>query len=444
MRKARLLNWTAGPGPRIGWAARVREAGAPLAVRPYRLHFTARVLSWTGSAVSPIALAFAVLHIGGGAGALGLVLAASVAPQILLLLVGGVVADRLPRARVMVWSNIVCALAESLAALLLWSGTARVWHLVLMSGICGAASAFFTPAAGGIVKEVVPAEARHAANALLKIAQNLVKVSGPAIGGVLVAAVGSAWAIGWDALTFAASALLFARIDLKPGSVKVKTGFLADLRGGWTDFRSRRWLWVMVVQGALVVPVWLVGYQLLGPVYGERFLGGAGLWGLVVSGFTAGLVAGAAVALMWRPRLVGRVVCAGTGSLALPLAAMAAAAPLPVLVAATAAAGTGLAVSMTVWSGLVQERIPADRLSRALSYSTLGQLVPVPFGYLLAGPVSRAVGVRATLAGGALVIVLAAVVPLLIRQVRALALAGQSAHEPVPAETAGVSARAPR
>ncbi|MDO0939248.1 MFS transporter [Streptomyces sp. DG2A-72] len=444
MRKARLLNWTAGPGPRIGWAARVREAGAPLAVRPYRLHFTARVLSWTGSAVSPIALAFAVLHIGGGAGALGLVLAASVAPQILLLLVGGVVADRLPRHRVMVWSNIVCALAEALAAALLWSGTARVWHLVLMSGICGAASAFFTPAAGGIVKEVVPAEARHAANALLKIAQNLVKVSGPAIGGLLVAVFGSAWAIGWDALTFAASAVLFARIDLKPGAVKVKAGFLADLRDGWTDFRSRRWLWVMVVQGALVVPVWLVGYQLLGPVYGARFLGGAGLWGLVVSGFTAGLVAGAAVALMWRPRLVGRVVCAGTGSLALPLAAMAAAAPLPVLVAATAAAGTGLAVSMTVWSGLVQERIPADRLSRALSYSTLGQLVPVPFGYLLAGPVSRAVGVRATLAGGALVIVLAAVVPLLIRQVRALALAGQSAHEPVPTETAGVSARAPR
>ncbi|MEY9997727.1 MFS family permease [Streptomyces sp. V4I8] len=283
MRRARLLNWTAEAGPRIGWAARIREAGAPLRLRPYRLHFTARVLSWTGSAVSPIALAFAVLHIGGGAGALGLVLAASVAPQILLLLVGGVVADRLPRARVMVWSNIVCALAEGLAAALLWSGTARVWHLVLMSGVCGAASAFFTPAAGGIVKEVVPPEARHAANALLKIAQNLVKVGGPALGGVLVAAFGSAWAIGWDAVTFVFSALLFARIDLKPGPVKVRTGFLADLRDGWTDFRSRRWLWVMVVQGALVVPVWLVGYQLLGPVYGERFLGGAGLWGLVVA-----------------------------------------------------------------------------------------------------------------------------------------------------------------
>lgn len=173
MRKARLHDRNpAGPVPRISWAARVREAGAPLAIRPYRLHFAARLLSWTGSAVAPIGLAFAVLKISGGPGALGAVLAASVVPQILLLLVGGVVADRLPRHRVMVWSNVVCAVAEAAAVLLLLSGTARVWHLVAMSAVCGAAGAFFTPAAGGIVVEVVPAELRHAANALLKIGQN--------------------------------------------------------------------------------------------------------------------------------------------------------------------------------------------------------------------------------------------------------------------------------
>ncbi|MFE9905147.1 MFS transporter [Streptomyces achromogenes] len=91
----------------------------PLAIRPYRLHFTARLLSWTGSAVAPIGLAFAVLRIGGGPGALGTVLAASAVPQILLLLVGGVAADRLPRDRVMVWSNVVCAVAEAAAVLLL-------------------------------------------------------------------------------------------------------------------------------------------------------------------------------------------------------------------------------------------------------------------------------------------------------------------------------------
>lgn len=442
MRKARLHDRNpAGPVPRISWAARVREAGVPLAIRPYRLHFTARLLSWAGSAVAPIGLAFSVLKVGGGPGALGAVLAASVVPQILLLLVGGVVADRLSRARVMVWSNVVCAVAEAVAVLLLVSGTARVWHLVAMSAVCGAAGAFFTPAAGGIVVEVVPAELRHAANALLKIGQNTVKVAGPALGGVLVAVVGPGWALGWDALTFAAAALLFSRISLKAKTVKVRAGFTADLREGWDDFRSRRWLWVMVCQAAVIVPVWLVGYQLLGPVYGQQVLGGAAPWGVVVSGFTAGLVAGAAVALMWTPRQVGVVVCAGTGSMAVPLAAMAAAVPLPVLVVATGVAGTGLAVSMTVWASLVQEGIPADRLGRTLSYSTLGQILPVPFGYLLAGPASHVFGLRTTLATGALIIAAAAVVPLAIAQVRGLCLAPAPAKE---ADGTATMARAER
>ncbi|MFJ6527271.1 hypothetical protein ACIQMZ_18555 [Streptomyces longwoodensis] len=105
-------------------------------------------------------------------------------------------------------------------------------------------------------------------------------MAGPALGGVLVAVVGPGWALGWDALTFAASALLFSRISLKAKNVKVRTGFTADLREGWDDFCSRRWLWVMVCQAAVIVPVWLVGYQLLGPVYGQRVLGGAapGAW----------------------------------------------------------------------------------------------------------------------------------------------------------------------
>lgn len=93
---------------------------------------------------------------------------------------------------------------------------------------------------------------------------------------------------------------------------------------------------------------------------------------------------------------------------------------------------------MTAWSGLVQERIPADRLSRVLSWSTLGQLVPVPVGYLAAGPLAGMFGVRRVLTAGAVVIGVAVVVPLLMRQVRALTLA------PPPASPAEELATAPR
>ncbi|MFD5696557.1 MFS transporter [Streptomyces lasiicapitis] len=394
-----------------------------MSVQPYRLHFAARLLSWTGSAVAPIGLAFAVLSLGGGATGLGVVLAAGVVPQILLLLIGGVVADRWSRASVMVWANIVSAVAEAVAAVLLWTGMAQVWHLVLTSVLCGVASAFFTPAAGGLVVEVVPAEMRHQANALLKIGQNSVKVGGPAVGGAVVAVAGPAWTIGWDAVTFAVAAMLCARIGLAPAPAKIRTGFVHDLKEGWSDFWSRRWLWLMVLQGAVVVPVWLVGYQMLGPVYGNRYLGGAGLWGLVVSAFTGGLIAGSAVALLLKARRVGVAVCLGTGTMALPLAAMAMNAPLVVLAAATCTAGAGLALSMTMWSTLVQERIPADRLSRVMSYSTLGQVLPVPLAYVAAGPLSTIFGVRATLAAGAAVIVVAVVVPLCVGQIRTLSLA---------------------
>jgi len=408
---------------RIGWTVRLRAAGAPLAIRSYRRHVIARMLSWTGSAVSPIGLAFAVLHLGGGATDLGLVLAAGMAPQILLLLIGGVVADRWSRASVMLWANVVSAVAGAAAAVLLLAGAAHVWHLVVMSALCGAASAFFTPAAGGVVVEVVPVEMRHQANALLKVGQNVVKVGGPALGGVLVSAFGPSWVIGWDAVTFATAALLCARLGLKPAKAKIRSGFVRDLRQGWGDFAACRWLWVMALQGAVVVPVWLVGYQMLGPVYGQHYLGGARPWGFVVSAFTAGLIVGAAVALVWRPSRVGLVVCGGTGAMALPLAAMSLTVPVPVLAAATATAGTGLALSMTMWASLVQERIPSDRLSRVTSYSTLGQLLPVPLGYLAAGPLAAAFGLRVTLGAGAVVIGAAMVAPLLLPQVRALALA---------------------
>ncbi|MEY9840654.1 MFS transporter [Streptacidiphilus sp. EB103A] len=419
----RRKSTTVSPAQRAGWAARLREAGAPLTIPPYRLHFAARVLSWTGSAVSSIGLAFAVLHLGGGADGLGLVLAAGVAPQILLLLVGGVVADRWSRARVMVWSNVASGAAEAVAAVLLWCGEAQVWHLVAMSAVCGGASAFFGPAASGVVVQVVPAQMRHAANALLKIGQNLVKVGGPALGGMLVAAFGSSWVIGWDSITFGVAAILCARIDMGDARAKVRGGFVADLREGWMDFRSRRWLWVMVVQSAVMVPVWLVGFQLLGPVYGQRYLGGAGPWGIVVSGFTAGLMAGAAIALLWKPRLIGLAVCVGIGSMSLPLASMALSMPLAVLALAMALAGAGLAVSMTMWASLVQSRVPAERLSRTMSYSTLGQVLPVPIGYLAAGPLASAIGVRTTLGSGALLIGAAMVVPLLLPEVRGLSLA---------------------
>ncbi|MFD0381976.1 MFS transporter [Streptomyces stramineus] len=339
-----------------------RRAWAPLAVPRFRAHFAARLLSWSGGAVAPVGLAFAVLGLPGeGDGGLGLVLACGTLPQALLLFVAGVAADRWPRVRIMVTANTVSAAAQAGAALLLWSHLARLWQLALLAAVCGAASAFFLPASSGLLADIVPAELRPAANALLRLGQTATRVGGPAVAAALVVAAGPPSVLACDALSFAGAALLLAPLTSRGAASAPRAAFGHQLRDGWAEFRSRRWLMVMTWQSALVLPVWTTGYQLLGPVYGQRALGGASAWGVVMSGFAAGLVGGSGLALWWRPRGVGVVACAGTAVIAAPQAAMALRAGTAGLVVAAVAAGAAASLSTTVWTGLLQDVIPAGR-----------------------------------------------------------------------------------
>lgn len=406
-----------GPSPR-------RPAGkvfTPLSERAFRLYFWARLLSWTGTAIAPVALAWAVLGQGGGATGLGIVLATGTAPQLLLLPVGGVAADRWPRTRVLTVTNTVCASAQTLAAVLLGSRTGGTWWLAVLSAVCGTASSFSVPAGAGVLPELVPNDLRQPANALLKLAQTTVKVGGPAFGALVVGATSPAWVIGWDALSFAGAALLISRLELSARAGGAGSdGFLRELLCGWQDFRSRRWLWVLVLQSAVVVPLWLIGYQVLGPVYGQRELGGVNGWGLVTAGFTGGLLLGSALGLWWQPARVGPACCAGTAAIALPLSLMAAGSSAGSLAAAAGVTGAVGSLSTLVWTSLVQARIPAERMSRALSYSALGQLVVLPLGYLLAGPAAQLLGLRPTLGAAALLVALAAMLPLSLPEIRQL------------------------
>lgn len=185
-------------------------------------------------------------------------------------------------------------------------------------------------------------------------------------------------------------------------------------------------LWVMVTRASVMVPVWLAGYQLLGAVYGLEVLGGAAPGVGSSPGSPPGWWPVPRSRCCGSPRLVGVVVCLGAVSMGLPLAAMSAAVPLLVLVATTVAAGTG-EFSMTTWASLVQERIRVQKLCRTMSYSTLGQILPDPVGYLMAGPLPRHLGLRPTLASGAVVIAAAAVVLLAIGQIRRLSPADEVA-----------------
>ena len=399
----------------------IKEAAVVLRHRQFRSFWTGRVVSSLGSAAAPIAVAFAALEAGGGVEWLGFILALNIAPQVLLLLVGGVLGDRVRRDRVMVVANAVSGIVQVAMAILILAGMAELWMLAASVFLLGMASAFFQPASQGSIIQLVPAELRVAANAVLRLPLNVAKVLGPALGGLAVALVGPGWALAFNASTFLVSVFFLASIRL-PQPLKGKASAISAFRTGWKEFRARRWYVVMVAQSAVTVLMWLVGFQLFGPVISHSSLGGAFAWGLISGGFAFGLVGGSLVAVAVRPQRVGVTVSLCLAAQALPLAALGFVAPIWVIVGASVLAGIALDISIVSWSAFFQEQIPEGLQSRLSSISTFGQLLPVPIGYVLFGALSRESGTLGLMTVMSGVLVVAALLPLALPSIRRLRL----------------------
>ena len=398
----------------------MRRSAAPLREREFRLLFAGRTISLAGSAIAPVALAFAVLDLTGSKTDLGLVLAAREVPLVLFLLVGGIWADRLPRNRVMVGANTISALAQGWAAVLLITGAAELWHLAALAALNGGASAFFFPASAGVVPQTVPAPILQQANALLSLALSSAMIGGAALAGFLVAAFGSGWAIAVDAGTYLLGALVIALMRLPAIEAGESKNFRHDLATGWREFRARAWLWTIVLQFSFLLMVCIGTFSVLGPVVADEELGGPKAWGAILTGQAAGLVVGGLIGLRYRPRRM--LVAATFGILLLPLPLVALGFPLslPLLVASAFVAGVGIEIFGFLWHTTVQQEIPPDRLSRVYSYDALGSIGLVPVGLALAGPVADAIGVRATLWGAAAIGAAVTVAVLAVRDVRTL------------------------
>ncbi len=377
-------------------------------------------MSLAGSAIAPIALAFAVLDLTGSASDLGLVLAAGWLPQIVFILVGGVWADRLPRNVVMVGSNLLSGAAQGGIALLLLAGRAELWHLVALTVARGIASSFFFPASQGLVPQTVSRGRLQQANALLRLSLNFTNIGGAAIGGLLVAGVGSGWAIAFDGATYGASALILARMRIAAADRAAGRNFLHELREGWSEFRSRTWLWAIVVQAGVGNMVWMGGLLVLGPVIAKEELGGAAAWGAILACQSVGLVLGGLLALRLRPQ---RQLLAGTLGLLLlspVLALLALGSPAALVAGAAVLAGAGVELFSIFWDTSLQQHVPLDVLSRVSSYDALGSFVAIPIGLSIAGPLADGIGVSETLWIAVAVQALSVVAVLGVRDVREL------------------------
>lgn len=398
----------------------VSSRWGPLASRNFRLLLACDVVSWLGSAMAGVALPFAVLAIGGSPADIGYVATSSLLAMMAFLLIGGAVADRLPRHQVLVAAELLMALAQAVAAGLVLAGQARPWQLAALAAASGAGLGFFMPAATGLLPQTVGEAQLSQANAMNRVGSSLAQICGAAAGGIVVAVTGPGWGLAADAASFAFAAALRAGMRFPALPPAERSHLLRELREGWREFISRRWLWTIVVQFAFLCAITFGAISVLGPLAAHDRLGGAAAWGTIMSAFAVGSVAGGLIMIRLR---FSRMLLAGTLSLpffAIWLFALAAPVPLPVVAAAALAAGIATEVFAVNWITTMQQEIPPNLLSRLSAYDHLGSQALAPAGTALAGPLAAAFGTATVLAVGGAGIIALTIPVLLVPEVRHL------------------------
>ena len=370
-----------------------------LAERNFRLVFSSTSISALGDGVTTVALAFAVLHIGGSATSLGLVIAARQAAAAAITVAAGVWADRLPRHLVLVAAATALGIVQAIAGTLVVTGRAEVWMLVVLALAYGLADGFVIPTSQGLIPAVVSSTRLQQANALLGLSRSILGVLGPAIGGVLVAAGSPGAALLVDAASFGVAAILLLRVSIPRRVDRVDPEpFLAEVRQGWNEFRRQTWIWTTIVFFGIGNCA-STSVFVLGPLIAKQHYSGGTTWALLVSSFAAGTIVGGVAALRVRPGRPLLASCLSAVPLALQPLGLALQAPVGVLVAIWVVSGIGLAIHLALWFTVFQQHVPEESRSRVSSYDALGSFVLLPLGSAIAGPVSVLIGIPATLLG---------------------------------------------
>lgn len=377
------------------WAF-LRSSTDALSERPFRMLWLGQTGSAIGDALVGVALAFAVLEVGGSAADLGIVFAAFSVPRVLLTLAGGVWSDRLPRQRVMVACDLIRATAQAVVSTLLITGNGQVWHLVALAGTMGAASAFFIPATVGLMPQVVSRGRLQQANALVSISQSAAHIFGPLAAGLLVATVGPGWAFAVDGASFLVSAGFLLAMRVPSQVVEDRRPFLAELADGWREVASRRWVLASIATFAFSNAS-LAAFMVLGPIMSARELGGAAAWGVILAGGAVGGLLGGIIGLRWKPR---RPLIPAFGVMALAtvqLLFLVPPFPVPVVALGSMVAFAGIVMSNAFWDTMLQQHIPPAALSRVSSYDWMASLVLQPIAFAAVGPLAEAIGTAETL-----------------------------------------------
>lgn len=382
---------------------------------------TSRFISNVGNGISPVALAFGVLALPGATGKdLSFVMAARMFPMIALMLFGGVVGDRYKRNRIVGGADIIGSGFAAISAISLIVNHSSVFLLALMGALFGILNALWWPAMSGVLPEVLPKEKLQHGNAVIALTTNIGYVVGALLGGVLVTAFGSGWALLVDAISFLIAGIIVWNLDL-PKIVRenVNTVF-QDLKSGWHEFISRSWVVAVVVAFAVVNLAYESLLQILGPLNFSKLDDGPQFWSFNLAALTAGMLLGSIISLkvhFSRPLLFAMLIISATAIWDFSLALSA---PLWISLLCAFLAGIAVDIFMVVWNTSLQSHIPEESYSRVVAYDALGSYGLSPIGIAAAGPLAELFGVSTMLFITGALTLTAALATLTVKSVREL------------------------
>jgi MFS family permease len=416
-----------------------------LDIRDFRLLLADRVLAPLSYSFSLVGVSFAVLNQTHGSTAkLSYVLAAQIAPSLIFVLVGGVIADRIAPQKVIIAGNAMMALGEGTFGILVLTGHPPLWQMIALECLTGTGMAVFYPASSALLPRLVPAELLQEASAVSRLAMNAAQMGGAVLAGSCIAAIGKngpGWALAVCGTGLLGTIPLMLALRVTAHERVHQTSMVRELRDGWSEFRSHTWLWVIVAQFSVVLMAWYGSFGVLGPVVARAHLGGPAAWGTITGAESLGLIAGGLMSLRFSPRrpmlfvvLIGASIALSPLSLAMPW-------PLPAICASSFLLGIALEIMMVQWTVALARNIPPDKLARVSSYDAFGSVMAMPIGALVAGPIAAWAGVSATQYGAAALILVVSVFALIPRDIRTL----RAEHLAGPAmvgSPAGVAAKA--
>lgn len=394
-----------------------------LAQRYMKRYLLARVVSNFGNGMSPIALAFGVLHLrGGSATELGWILALAPIAMMAMAPFGGVIADKYGRVRVVGICDIWGSVGLFVQAAFFATGHVPVWVLLFANINFGLSWGVFWPASSGVMPAICKDEALQRANSLQYLVSNTAMILGAALGGIIVSTWGSTTGLFIDAATFTfAGSVVFSFRHLVAPNQEPST-LREDLIHGWKTFISYKWAAVVIGGFSVMMATWAMTENILGPLISLKNFHGAKSWAIVLTAESIGYLVGSLIGIKIKLRFPLRAVAILISTLALFSWSMSKPSSLVVIAIAAFIWGVALDLLSTLWSTTLARSVPREALSRVSSYDALGSFLLRPIGLLIAAPLANHFGYTKTLIAIGVVSLLVGLLMLAVPQVRNMEL----------------------